>query len=124
MRTWAFLSALRRAVAGGRLVGRGFRLERARRLAEAREAFRRAREAAGPAAAGPLEGALDSVRLTATMRLACLEAALGEDAGAVALAREGLALCAAARLSSRGVRDLAFLRDWEIWARQYLSTRA
>lgn len=120
-RTW--LSALGRALAGSRLVRKGFRLEGGRRLEEARDAFRRAREAAGPALEGPLQGALDAVRLTATMRLACLEAVLGEHAPAEDHAREGLALCAAARLSSRGVRDLAFLREWEGWARRYLASR-
>ena len=118
--TW--LSALRRAWKGSRLLGRGFRLEDARRLEEARDAFLRAREAAGPASGGPLEGALDSVRLTATMRLSCLEAALGDRARAEAFAREGLGLCAAARLSARGTRDLAFLREWEGWARRYLAS--
>jgi hypothetical protein len=57
------------------------------------------------------------------MRLACLEAALGEHALAQAFAREGLGLCAAARLSARGARDLAFLREWEGWARRYLASR-
>ena len=115
-RTW--LSALRRAFAGSLLVRSGYRLEDARRLEEARDAFRRALETAGPASGGPLEGALDSVRLTATTRLSCLEAALGDHARAEALAREGLGLCAAARLSARATRELVFLREWEGWARR------
>jgi hypothetical protein len=120
-RTW--ISALRRAFAGSRLVGRGIRLEGARRLEEARDAFLSAREAAGPAGGGPLEGALDSVRLTATTRLSCLSAALGDHPRAEAFAREGLGLCAAARLSARGTRKLAFLAEWEAWARRYLAGR-
>jgi hypothetical protein len=99
------------------------RLEDARRLEEARDAFRGAREAAGATGEGPLQSALDAIRLTATTRLACLEAALGEDERAAALAREGLALCTAARISAPRTRRLPFLREWEGWARRYLSRR-
>jgi hypothetical protein len=121
MKRW--LRQLRRTMRGARLVDKGQLLERAGRLEEAREFYTRARETAGPPERGAFEGALDSVRLMAVTRLACVAAALEDHPAAETAAREGLGLCAAARISAPLARKLEFVAEWEGWARRYLSSR-
>lgn len=102
-------------------LGKGLRLERDGRLADARVALRRAADAGTEVQFEFLRDAYVGTRLTALTRLACIAANLKEEDEAVRYAREGLALWSEARLAWPRTRDVQFFVTWESWARAYLA---
>jgi len=118
----AFLRDLGRIVRAALAFGRGARLERRGRLAEARQALLAARRhVAEEAGSAVLEPARFSARISATALLATVAARLGEGDLARDAAREGLGLWTAARIQAPRLRRLEAMAEWADWAKRYLA---
>ncbi len=116
-----FLRQFWRVMNGSSQLGRGLKLERAGRLAEARIALRRAANAGSEVQFDFLRDLYVGTRLTALTRLASITAKLNDEEEAVRCAREGLALWSEARLTWPRTRDVQFFVTWEAWARDYIA---
>ncbi len=110
--TGAFLRMMRAA----RLLGRGFKLQRKGRLAEARDAFLAALDAAGAEGRGPL---WFSTRLCALESLSTVAARLADEPLALCSIHEGLVLWQRSGLDRDDPRFEPIVA-WEAWARDYL----
>lgn len=112
-----------RVLKGSSQLGRGLRLERAGRLAEARLALRQAANAGNEVQFDFLRDLHVGTRLTALTRLASIAAKLKDEEEAMRCAGEGLALWSEAPLAWPRTRDVQFFVAWESWARDYIAGR-